>query len=258
MTQIKIEGYGPWTLKLGSDRESQLQMLQSKLYYDLQKAFSEKDCIVYQNRHDELFAVTNGLSADEHYNIYSYISELYPKISLSMAIGRGGTPLDATFDAFNAKRANLRIHNGALLYGNKVHILRGYDQNGRYSGMVVQIMHIDIDDSTNMGTKISPYEVSMSIIRIFSRLAGEFVKKKNLTFYLGGDNFMVVATSTSLDDSKLIIEKISREMNLELNCGIGSASNARIAIAAATEALDSIRKMRKDGKIQRIIEIKCL
>ena len=32
LTILKITGYGPWTLTLGSDREHELQMLQSKLY----------------------------------------------------------------------------------------------------------------------------------------------------------------------------------------------------------------------------------
>ncbi|HEX7818586.1 MAG TPA: GTP cyclohydrolase IIa, partial [Nitrososphaeraceae archaeon] len=36
ITIIKIEGYGPWTLKLGSDREAQLQIFQANLYSDLQ------------------------------------------------------------------------------------------------------------------------------------------------------------------------------------------------------------------------------
>ena len=53
ITIIKIEGYGPWTLKLGSDREAQLQIFQAKLYSDLQKLFSKNDAIVYFNRSDE-------------------------------------------------------------------------------------------------------------------------------------------------------------------------------------------------------------
>lgn len=258
ITQIKIEGYGPWTLTLGSDREHQLQMLQSRLYYDLQKAFSEKDCIVYQNRHDELLAVTNGLDAEEHYRIFSNISELYQEITLSMAIGVGTTPFEASFYAYNSRRYNLRIKGNALLYGNYKNIIPSYDQSGSFPDMILQVMHLDLDNSTNMVNEISPYEVSTSIIRVYSRLADEFVKKKDLTFYLGGDNFMVVTTTTTLNEAKLIIEKICDEMDVELNCGIGSARTARRAVAAATEALDSIRKLRKDGNIQRIIEIKCL
>lgn len=243
---------------LGSDREHQLQMLQSRLYYDLQKVFSEKDCIVYQNRHDELLAVTNGLNAEEHYRIFSNISELYKEITLSMAIGIGTTPLEASLYAYNSRRCNLRIKGNVLLYGNYKNIIPSYDKTGPLSDMIVQVMHLDLDNSTNMVNGISPYEVSTSIIRTYSRLADEFVKKKDLTFYLGGDNFMVVSTATTLNESKLIIEKICNEMDINLNCGIGSARTARRAVAAATEGLDSIRKLRNDGKIQRIIEIKCL
>ena len=31
ITVIKITGYGPWTLTLGSDREHEIQMLQASL-----------------------------------------------------------------------------------------------------------------------------------------------------------------------------------------------------------------------------------
>ena len=66
LTIIKITGYGPWTLTLGSDREHKLQMLQSSIYNEIQNLFSEKNCLVFSNRFDELFAVTNGLSLDDH------------------------------------------------------------------------------------------------------------------------------------------------------------------------------------------------
>ena len=42
LTIMKITGYGPWTLTLGSDREHELQMLQSQLYNKLQELFSKK------------------------------------------------------------------------------------------------------------------------------------------------------------------------------------------------------------------------
>ena len=45
LTIMKITGYGPWTLTLGSDREHELQMLQSKLYHKLQELFSKKNHI---------------------------------------------------------------------------------------------------------------------------------------------------------------------------------------------------------------------
>jgi GTP cyclohydrolase IIa len=49
ITIIKINDYGPWTLTLGSDREHELQMLQASLYKEIQKLFSEKNCLAFLN-----------------------------------------------------------------------------------------------------------------------------------------------------------------------------------------------------------------
>jgi GTP cyclohydrolase IIa len=255
ITHIKIEEYGSWTLGLGSDRESQLQMLQAKLYYDLQKVFSEKDCIVYQNRLDELVAITNGLSIYDHSNIYSYISELYREIALSMAVGIGQTPLDASINAYHCRRDKLSINKNARIYSNSNKIAVS---GSVPSDMMVQILHLDLDDSSRMTNAISPYEVSAFIVKIYSRLADEFLNIKNLTFYLGGDNFMVVSNPETLTESKLIISNICQQMNINLNCGVGLAFSARRAVGAATEALDTIRKLREQGIIQNIYEINCL
>ena len=48
LTIMKITGYGPWTLTLGSDREHELQILQASLYQNVQKLFSEKNGLVFQ------------------------------------------------------------------------------------------------------------------------------------------------------------------------------------------------------------------
>ena len=69
LTIIKITEYGPWTLTLGSDREHELQMLQAHLYGQIQKLFSEKNCLVFSNRFDEFFVITNGLTLADHVEI---------------------------------------------------------------------------------------------------------------------------------------------------------------------------------------------
>ena len=74
---LKITGYGPWTLTLGSDREHELQMLQASLYKEIQKLFSEKDCLVFLNRSDEFFVITNGISLDEHVEIQKKLEKSY-------------------------------------------------------------------------------------------------------------------------------------------------------------------------------------
>ena len=65
------------TLTLGSDRESRLQMLQSRIYYDAQRLFSEKECLAYSNRFDEYFAISNGLSVSDHVAITAVFKPVY-------------------------------------------------------------------------------------------------------------------------------------------------------------------------------------
>ena len=85
LTIMKITDYGPYTLTLGSDREHILQMLQASLYEKAQKFFSEKDGLVFPNRADEFFAVTNGISLIQHIEIQKKLESSF-KIKLSMSI----------------------------------------------------------------------------------------------------------------------------------------------------------------------------
>jgi len=196
LTIIRIEEYGPWTITLGSDREARLQMLQANFYYDLQRLFSAKDCLVYLNRFDEYFAITNGLSVADHLVIESELSSLYKKLKLSMAIGNGETPYQANLDAYNTRKMGelgtdkARIFaSAAVQFSMSNSIPRGNE--------VVQIMHIDMNNSAEIGSKLSPYEMTCLIIKIYARLSEEFVKKESLTFFLGGDNFMVVSNAAT-------------------------------------------------------------
>ena len=66
---MKITGYGPWTLTLGSDREHEIQILQASLYIQIQKLFSQKNGLVFLNRADEFIAITNGITLDDHIQI---------------------------------------------------------------------------------------------------------------------------------------------------------------------------------------------
>ena len=83
LTIIKINDYGPWTLTLGSDREHELQMLQASLYKEIQKLFSEKNCLAFLNRSDEIFVITDGLSLDDHISIQKKLEESF-ELKLSM------------------------------------------------------------------------------------------------------------------------------------------------------------------------------
>jgi GTP cyclohydrolase IIa len=245
LTIIRIEGYGPWTVTLGSDREAQLQMLQAKIYHDVQHFFHERNCIVYFNRFDEYFAITNGLDAKAHREIQRQLSSAYPDLKMSMAVGAGDTALQANQNAYSARKEEKLIDGKPGIFGS-VH-----------KADIAQIMHIDVDSSTKVGDTLSPYEVTALVIKVYSGLADEFLKRGALTFFLGGDNFMVISNGVGKEQADEVIRKVAAGIDIRLNCGIGIGSTGRKAAEAATRALDTIRELRKVGKIQPIYEIRC-
>jgi GTP cyclohydrolase IIa len=244
LTIIRIEGYGHWTLTLGSDREAQLQMLQAKIYHDVEQLFSERDCIVYFNRFDEYFAITNGLDAHGHNEIQRTLVRTYKDLKISMAVGSGTTAFEANIKAYRARREEKLLDSNASVFGS---IYNGSD--------IVQIMHIDVDSSAKVGERLSPYEITSLVVKIHSRLAEEYLKYNSLTFFLGGDNFMVISNGVTKDQAEAVIKTVTTGIDIKLNCGIGIGRNGRKAAEAATKALDTIRDLRKEGKIQSIYEI---
>ena len=95
---LKITGYGPWTLTLGSDREHELQMLQASLYKKIQKLFSDMNSLVFQNRSDEFFVVSNKISLENHIEIQKNLEKEF-EIKLNISIGYGDTPYDSNLMA---------------------------------------------------------------------------------------------------------------------------------------------------------------
>ena len=83
LTVMKITGYGPWTLTLGNDREHEIQILQSSLYIQIQKLFSQKNGLVFLNRADEFVAITNGITLDDHIQIQKKLEASFD-LKLSM------------------------------------------------------------------------------------------------------------------------------------------------------------------------------
>jgi GTP cyclohydrolase IIa len=246
LTIIRIEGYGQWTVTLGSDREAQLQMLQARIYHDVQRLFSERDSIVFFNRFDEYFAVTNGLSADGHRGIQHELTRLYDNMPMSMAIGAGKTAFEANLNAYRERKESSRMPDSdARIFG------RGHHAD------VAQIMHIDIDSSAKVGNWLSPFEVTALVMKIYSRLAEEFLRYNSLAFFLGGDNVMVISNGMAKEQADKVIKNVTAGIDVKLNCGIGIGKTGRRAAEAATMALDTIRDLRKEGKIQTIYEIQC-
>lgn len=246
LTIIRIEGYGQWTLTLGSDREAQLQMLQARIYHDVQRLFSERDSIVFFNRFDEYFAITNGLGVDDHLHIQHELTKLYDNMLMSMTIGAGKTAFEANLNAYRTRKEERMLDGNSRIFGSV-----------QPQADVAQIMHIDIDSSAKVGNWLSPYELTALVMKIYSRLAEEFLKHDSLAFFLGGDNVMVISNGMSKEQADVVLKKVTAGNDIKLNCGIGIGKTGRRAAEAATKALDTIRDLREEGKIQTIYEIQC-
>ena len=247
LTIIKITGYGPWTLTLGSDREHKLQILQASLYKEIQSLFSEKNCLAFPNRFDEIFVITNGLSVDDHIEIQKQLVKSF-ELGLSMTIGQGTTPFEASSNADKARRSNVMLSKEHNIFGSS---LRD-DEN------FVQIVHMDVDGSTSVSATKSPYEISLLIIKLYSEISEFFLKRNSLAFFMGGDNFMIISSDFSKDEITKLLEITKQKYDISFNCGIGTAKTGRDAAKLATQSLDKIRELRDSGKKgTRILETSC-
>ncbi len=246
ITIIKITEYGPWTLTLGSDREHELQMLQAGLYKEIQKLFSEKNCIVFSNRFDEFFVVTNGLSLQDHIEIQKKMQQV-SSLKLAMSIGYAETPFEANLKAYEGKKTPVILDSNHTIYGFI---------NGKSD--FVTIMHLDVENLTMRRKIESPYEISSIIFKLYSRMSEFFLQKKSLTFFMGGDNFMVVSAGKHKENAKEFLDIAKKEFGITLNCGIGTGRTAREAVKLATNSLDTIRKIRDSEKPKpEIYEMSC-
>ncbi|RDJ31815.1 MAG: GTP cyclohydrolase IIa [Crenarchaeota archaeon] len=236
LTILKITGYGPWTLTLGSDREHELQMLQASLYKEIQSQFSKKNCITFLNRSDEFFVVSNGLKLEDHIEIQKNLESKFD-IRLSMSIGHAENPFDANLKAYEGKKTKKILNQEHNIYG----ILNGSSESK------VTIMHLDVEDLTSQRKTMSPYEISSKIFKLYSTMSEFFINYKSLTFFMGGDNFMVVSSNDAKSAARNFLDMIKKD-GITLNCGIGTAKTSREAVKLATKSLDTIREIRDSGK----------
>jgi len=237
ITIIKITGYGPWTLTLGSDREHEIQMLQASLYLQIQKLFSQKNGLAFSNRSDEFFVITNGITLEDHIEIQKKLESSFD-LKLSMSIGYGDSPFEANLSAYDGKKSEIKL--------NEEHNIFGFI-DGKLESKVT-IMHFDVDNLTSRRKTISPYEISSLMFKLYASMSEYFLAKKSLSFFMGGDNFMVVANLNYKQSAEEFIEIIKNEFGIDLNCGIGTGKTARSAAKFATRSLDTIREIRDSGK----------
>lgn len=234
ITVVKISGYGPWTLTLGYDREYQVQMLQSSLYAKMQRLFAEKECLVFPNRYDEFVVASNGLDMAGHRVIQEDVHASF-EVKLDMYAGIGDTPY----------QANLMAHRSRT---NDTFLSKASDTDYDDNDDDITIMHMDVENLTSRTTRESPYDISVRILNLYHAMAQYFVKRQSLSFFMGGDNFMILSSESAKADAEKFVRHIQESQGIALNCGIGRSRRARRAAALATRSLDMIRDMRHAGK----------
>jgi len=253
---MKIVGYGPWTLTLGSDREHELQMLQASLYARVQKLFSGKGGLVFLNRSDELFALSTGLGLEDHVEIQEALMSEFD-LRLRIDIGRGSTPAEADVAARDSTSHEGRpLSSRHKIFG----MLQGdgaatadadtavADATTAGDGSI--IMHMDVDGLS--GRLASPYETSLLMLGLHRKMSEYFYHNYgSLAFFMGGDNFMVVSSERAvMEGARRFIDATLEQDGVQLNCGVGRAQRGREAACRATESLDAIRKMRDGEEIE--------
>jgi GTP cyclohydrolase IIa len=182
-------------------------------------------------------------------DIQRELTKLYPQLGFSMSLGYGDTPTQADRSAFEARKNGVQIASRGI-YGHDLH----GNQLGNHM-TDIRIMHIDISGLSKLNLEMSPYQVTSMIFDIYSRLVDKFMEKDCLTFYLGGDNFMVVASNILKEEVENILLGITEDTRIPLNCGIGKGKTGREAAMIATKALDKIRELRDNGTHVSIYEI---
>lgn len=236
MTLIQIDNYGPWTVTPRPRTESDLQILQAELYADIQRQVAARKGLVFYTRFDNLLAITNGLTVEDHLRIQRSIRNRYP-ITISMGIGAAETPHEAQ------KLATIALQKeGGAQSSERKEILAVDSIIENPEDSFVQVAHIDINSVTETLTDIeSAFDTSFMVNKTQHYLMTKLVKRGALLFFIGGDNFMSPCNGLSEKDIENLLVEIDEEIGIGLKAGIGRSDNAEGAAYMADIGLEEIR-----------------
>ena len=227
---IQIDNFGPYTEEMGDNREHKIQILLSEVFIFLQKAFNRHNGLVFSGSRDNLIAVSNGISVEEHHNIIQQVEKKYP-ITISIGIGIGKTPLEAENEA-----SKLLISKGSAQSSRKKVLAHNGRVKSNYKGL--KIAHVDINFYTKLATDVHPFYTNfLSLNKGYITLMEGFKEIGALCFFNGGDNFICICPNSVTGEK---IEKILEEFELKhapwkLKAGIGSGPNILEAISKANK-----------------------
>lgn len=239
---MTAENYGPWTHTLGDDREHKVQIYQTSLYETIQNMFSIHGGLVFANRFDEFFVISDGISYSTHLEMKTKLQELFP-FKISMSISNSKFPFLAQKQAYMAKKV---VDCSNTISSD----IRKESEPER-----INLIHLDIDGITQTKKYVSPFEITLIVQSTHLIISQYCYEHKLMGFFMGGDNFVIVSDENSQIHSKNIMRNIRNSLNIIVNCGIGQGKTARVAMEMATKNLDEIRRLRKtEQNFPRILD----
>ena len=227
---LELIGYREWTESLGPDREWSIQVLQSRLYSELQKAVAMHEAFLVPLSMDNMVIVLNGVNQKYYREIYEEAASMSPvPVGLTIICTR-----DPVIELYPQGEPGLKIKTSN-------------------TGQAIAALHVDIDYFSGLRERTGSIASFVKILELYSRISKRLAGHPALATYLGGDNLLVFASHDAVEE---VLTVITRNMGPEeYKVGIGIASTPRRALAAAARALSILReKKRKNGRIEIIRE----
>ncbi|MCU4751433.1 GTP cyclohydrolase IIa [Halobacteria archaeon AArc-curdl1] len=238
VTLVQIDNYGPWTVTPEPRREADLQTLQSRLYADISQFVGNRNGYVFFTRFDNMIAVTNGLDLEDHRLLQESVGNRYP-VTLSLGVATGTTPAQALSDA-----TSLIQDAGSAQDENRREILDGRTIDTAYrTAEDLQIAHFDVIDATGEYTdELNAFDSFIEIEQGYASLM-RYMRHAHdsLSFFVGGDNIIVVCPDLERADYVDAIEHVQSEVDVALQVGVGRGESAHDAGYAAKHALERCR-----------------
>ncbi|WIV67277.1 GTP cyclohydrolase III [Natrialbaceae archaeon AArc-T1-2] len=238
VTLLQIDNYGPWTVTPEPRREADLQTLQSRLYADVSQFVGNRDGYVFFTRFDNMIAVTNGLDVDDHALLQESVGNRYP-VTLSLAVATGTTPVRALADAterLQAAGSAQDKHRREILEGRVI-------EAGHRTDDDVQIAHFDVVNATGQYTdELNAFDSFIEIEQGYAALMKHMRHAHgSLSFFVGGDNVIVVCPDLERADYEDAIGHVQAEADVTLQVGVGRGESAHAAGMSAKHALERCR-----------------
>ena len=231
---VQLDDYGPWTVTPEPRPEPSIQALQARLYADLADFVGSRDGYTFPGRYDNMLAVTNRISPDEHRRFQDLVRNRYP-ITASVGVGTGATPIDALGAATEALQATGSAQDAART--ERLATDRDREPTGPLT-----VAHFDVVDATERYTdREHAFDAESRIKRAVAELRDRMRDRGAVTSFVGGDNAIAVAPNLSDGTYDDVLAALREETGVEMRVGVGRGETAQAAGRDAKHALERAR-----------------